>query len=83
MNLVKEENLKLEKPVYLDETPRFKTEELKYLEKNIFNNRAKKYDKKVENIKLFLAKNQYSEIENVAKQITKLVKNQELKYRDI
>ncbi len=83
MNLVKEENLKLEKPVYLDEIPRFKTEELKYLEKNIFNNRAKKYDKKVENIKLFLAKNQYSEIENVAKQITKLVKNQGLKYRDI
>ncbi len=83
MNLVKEENLKLEKPVYLDETHRFKTEELRYLEKNIFNNRAKKYDKKVENIKLFLAKNQYSEIENVAKQITKLVKNKGLKYRDI
>lgn len=83
MNLVKEEKLKLEKPIYLDETPRFKTEELRYLEKNIFNNRAKKYDKKVENIKIFLAKNQYSEIENVAKQIKKIVKNQGLKYRDI
>ena len=83
MNMVKEENLKLENPVYLDGTPRFKTEELKYLEKNLFNNRAKKYDKKVENIKLFLAKNQYSEIENVAKQITKLVRDKKLRYKDI
>lgn len=46
MNLVKEEKLELENTMYLGETPRFKTDELKYLEKNIFNNRAKKYDKK-------------------------------------
>ena len=75
LNLVKEEELKLEKPVFLSEEPRFKTEELQYIEKNIFNNRAKKYNKEVENIKLFLAKNQYSEIENIAKQIVKLVRD--------
>ena len=83
LNLVKEENLNLEQPVFLKETPRFKTEELECLEKNIFNNRAKKYQNKVENIKLFLAKNQYSEIENIAKQITKLVRDEKLRYKHI
>ncbi|MBQ2937295.1 MAG: helicase-exonuclease AddAB subunit AddB [Clostridia bacterium] len=83
LNLVKEDNLKLEKPIFLTEEQRFKTGELQYLEKNIFNNRAKKYNKKVENIKLFLAKNQYSEIENVAKQITKLVRDENFRYKDI
>ena len=42
MNMVKEEKLKLEEPIHLTNLPRFKTEELQYLEKNIFNNRAKK-----------------------------------------
>ena len=83
LNSAKEENLKLESSVYLTEKPRFKTEELKYLEENLFNNRAKKYDKRVENIKLFLAKNQYSEVENVAKNITKLVRDKKLRYKDI
>ena len=36
----------------------------------------------MENIKLFLAKNQYSEIENVAKQITRLVRDKKLRYKD-
>ena len=83
LNLVKEEGLRLERPVFLGENPRFKTDELQYLEKNIFNNKVKKYDKKVENIKLFLAKNQYSEIENIAKQITKLVRDKNLRFKDI
>ena len=48
LKLVKEEGLKLEQPIFLNETPRFKTEELEYLEKNIFNNRAHKYQDKVE-----------------------------------
>ena len=37
----------------------------------------------MENIKLFLAKNQYSEVENVAKNITKLVKHNNLRYKEI
>ena len=83
VNLVKNENLKLEKPIFLNQIPRFKTEELKHLENNIFDSKTKKYQKDVENIKLFLAKNQYSEIENVAKQITKLVKENNFRYKDI
>ncbi len=83
LNLIKEENLKCDKNIYLDKSPRFKTNELKHLEENIFNNKAKRYKEQVNNIKLFLAKNQYSEIENVAKEITKLVRDKNLRYREI
>ena len=83
INLLKEENLKIENPVFLAESPRFKTDELKFIENNIYKNKSTKYEKKVENIHLFLAKNQYSEIENVAKQITKLIKEKNIRYKDI
>lgn len=83
LNLVKKENLELEQPIFIKEIPRFKTEELQHVEENIYNNRPKVFCKDVENIKMFLAKNQYSEIENVAKEITKLVKDNSLRYKDI
>ena len=83
INLLKEENLKIENPVFLAESPRFKTDELKFIENNIYKNKSTKYERKVENIHLFLAKNQYSEIENVAKQITKLIKEKNIRYKDI
>lgn len=83
LNMLKQEDLKIDEKIYLKDTLRFKTEELQHLEGNIFNNRANKYNKEVENIKLFLAKNQYSEIENVAKKITKLVRDENLRYKDI
>ena len=39
--------------------------------------------KNVENIHLFLAKNEYSEIEEVAKTISELVRQEKLRYKDI
>lgn len=81
--LLKQNDLKLEETIHLNKQYRFKTEELQHLEKNIYTSIVKKYDKSTENIKLFLAKNQYSEIENVAKEIVKLVRDEKLKYRDI
>ena len=83
LNLLKEENLKIENPIFLTESPRFKTDELKFIENNIYKNKSTKYEKKVENVHLFLAKNQYSEIENVAKQITKLVREKNMRYKNI
>ena len=41
------------------------------------------YEENVENIKLFLARNQYSEVENIAKNITKLVRDENYKYKEI
>ena len=43
----------------------------------------KKYEKDVENVKLFLANNPYSEIEHLAIQIVKLVRNEKYRYKDI
>lgn len=83
LKLQDEYKFDLEEPVFLSETHRFKNEELKLLEQNIFATNPTSYEKNVENIELFLAKNQYSEIENIANQITKLVKKEGLRYKEI
>lgn len=83
IKIAEEEKIKIENPVILENTHRFKNEELKHLEQNIYANSYKKYSKNPENIKLFLAANPYSEIEHVAKQIIKLVRDERYKYRDI
>ena len=75
-------NKKIEK-VKLEKTKRFKQKELEHLEKNLYNNQYKKYNKEPENISIFLAQNQYSEIENIAKDIVKKVRDKKYRYRDI
>ncbi len=83
LDLVEENEFKLEKPIELNEQYRFKTKELKHLSENIYNIKPTKYRQKVENIELFLAKNEYSEIEEIAKKIRKLIREEKLRYRDI
>ena len=77
-----EENKKIQF-INLDKVYRFKNEELIYLERYLYNRKIKKYEKDVKNINLFLAENEYSEIENIAKKIMKLIKNEGYRYRDI
>lgn len=67
----------------VEEPHRFKSKELKYLSEDLYKNQSTKYEENVENIQLFLAKNQYSEIEKVAKEITKLVRDENYKYKEI
>lgn len=81
--IAEEENVDIEPPKILEETYRFKNEELKHLEANVYENRYSKFTKKCENINLFLAANPYSEIEYTAKQIVKLVRDEGYKYSDI
>ncbi len=83
IELAKENNLQIEEPVELKKEYRYKTEELKFLKENMYKNKSTIFEQNVENIHLFLAKNAYSEIENIAKEITKLVRNQKLRYKDI
>ncbi len=83
LELVEKNNFKLEEPIYLENQYRFKTNELQHLSNNIYNIKSTRYEKNVENIHLFLAKNQYTEIENVAKKIIQLVKKQNLRFKDI
>ena len=83
LNLVEENEFKLDEPVELKKQYRFKTEELKHLSDNIYSVKSTKYEKNVENIEFFLAKNEYSEVEEIAKKISKLVREERLRYRDI
>ena len=69
--------------IYLDKLCRFKNEELLFIENNLFNKKNKKYEKELNNINLFLAKNKYSEIENIAKKIIELIKENNYKYNEI
>ena len=82
LEVAKNCNTKVEE-VKLENTYRFKNKELIHLEQNLYNNKAVKYKKNIENIQLFLAKNQFSEIEEVAKNILKLVRDEGYRYRDI
>ena len=53
------------------------------MEKNIYENLYTIFNQNVENIKVFLASNSYSEVEYVAKQIIKLVQKENYRYKDI
>ena len=81
--VARHENVKIDKPVFLENSYRFKNYELKHLEENIYSFPYTKYNKTVENIELFLAKNQYSEIEYVAENIVKLVRDKKYRYKEI
>ncbi len=83
LNIAKNQGVKIEKAVNLDKRYRFKNEELKHLEENIYAVPYRKYLKPVNNIHLFLANNQYSEIENIGKNIVKLVRDRGYRYNDI
>lgn len=69
--------------INLNKLNRFKNEELIYLENYLYNLKIKKYENKIKNINLFLSKNQYSEIEYVAKNIINLIKNNNYKFNEI
>ena len=81
--IARNNNVNCEKSVFLNETYRFKNEELKHLEKNLQKVPYDIYKNEVSNLSLYLCQNPYSEVKNVAKEIYKLVKNYDYRYRDI
>ena len=83
LNLAKENDIGLDDFVHLEKGLRFKTEELQFLSNNLYSNNSTIYGKDVENLSLFLAKNEYSEVENVAKKIEELIRKENMRYRDI
>ena len=83
IRMIDENHFKLEEPINLEKQYRLKSEELQVLSQNLINAKSTKYVKDVENIHLFLSKNRYSEIENVAKTICKMVRKNNLRYKDI
>lgn len=83
INIAKEKDIKIEEHINLDKVYRFKNDELEHLEKNIFSVPYKKYNNDMDNINIFLADNQYTEIEYVARNILNLVREQWYRYNNI
>lgn len=83
INLCSKNKIKIEPSVELNKTYRFKNEELKFLEENIYSPRYKVYDKEINHIYLELCLNPYNEIEQVAQKIINLARNNNLRYKEI
>jgi len=83
IDYAKEINVNIEKGIYLNTPYRFKNMELEHLEQNIYASKCNIYNKNVEHINLKLSTNPYTEIENVAQTIIKLVREKEIRYKDI
>ena len=74
---------KQEESILLKNKYRFKNIELKHLEENIYNNSYNIFKNEPKNIKLFLASSPYTEIEKIAQEINKLVREERYKYNEI
>ncbi len=81
------EDLKIEESI-IDlnkETGKFidKSKEIIHLERELFRYPYQPYEKEIRDINIFAASNLYSEIEYVAREIKKLVRDKGYRYRDI
>ena len=76
-------NVNIENEVFLNKQYRFKNDELSFLERNIYELKNDIYDKEPINIHLNIYSNPYEEIEEIAKKIINIVRNNEIRYRDI
>lgn len=74
---------KQEKSILLKNKYRFKNIELKHLEENIYKNSYNIFKNEPKNIKLFLASSPYTEIEKIAQEINKIVREEKYKYNEI
>ena len=77
-------NIKIEKPVNLNEKlVRYNNPELSHLEKYYYSYPYRTYKNETKNICIFEATNLYSEVEETAKDIVKLIRDKNIRYRDI
>lgn len=83
IDIAKKNNVEVLETFFLEDMHRFKNKELSHMEENIYRIEQKEYTKENENIELFLAKNPYSEIENLVKEIIYLVREKGYRYREI
>ena len=86
LNMMRNEHIGYEQPVNLNNNKnnRFKdNDELKHLEKYFFTYPFKSYKQDVNTIRLYKANNSYDEVENVAKEILRFVRDKGYRFRDI
>lgn len=85
LRLAEENNVSLEKPLEIACSPckRFEeSEDLSFLEKNIFLYPVKHFNKRPENIQIYRGKNTYSEVEFTARCISEYIREKNLRYKD-
>ena len=82
-NIVEELGVEVEDYVVLENSYKFKNEELVHLEKNLYNVPYKSFERIPESIKISLLKNPYKQMEYVASEIVRLVRDKGYKYKDI
>ena len=83
IEIANSEGIKIDEEVKLDNSYRFKNEELKFLENNLSKLIYKQYNQEVKNINLFLSENPYNQMKQIAQEIIKLVRDENYDYRDI
>ena len=83
IDIATECGVEVEKPIYLNKQYKLKNPEIKHLEQNLYAPTYAKYAEEVKNIKTILTLNPYEEIEYVAQNIIKLVRDEGYKYSDI
>ena len=86
LEMMKENNISYLKPIDLNEerSIRFKnSDELNHLERYFYTYPFKEYPYKTSDIRLYKANNSYDEVEEVAKEILRLVREENYRFRDI
>lgn len=81
--LAKNNSVKVSSPIVLKNSHRFNSEELIYLEKNVFRPDALPFEKETEKIVIASADNIYDEANFIATEITKLIRTKNICYKDI
>lgn len=84
LRILQENNIPLEKPVYLKGEGRFReSPELSFLEQEFFSYPNRVNDRTVRDIKLFRSINRFSEVIHAADEIIRLTRDEGLRYKDI
>jgi ATP-dependent helicase/nuclease subunit B len=86
LKLAQDNNIKVEKPINLNDrnNPRFgDNPELKHIERYFYSSPYSYYKNQVKNLRIYKAFNNYEEIEVVARDIVRLVRDEGYRYRDI
>lgn len=86
VKLADEAKAKVEQPIYLYDRPiyRFKdNQELDFLESHLFRYSKERYEKEVDGVQIWCAKNPQEEMDFVAQRIRFLVRTEGYRYRDI
>lgn len=83
VNMAKRANVAVAKPIVLENSPRFLNDELNALEKNVFSVSKDTFEGECENIEICSARDIYDECNWVARRIKKLLREENMRARDI